>query len=52
MIANAVRRMSPVQRLVMLVLVVVLADFSIPDGCDCGPNDITRTAAVSLHGGN
>jgi hypothetical protein len=45
MIAAFARRRTPMQRLALLVLVVVLADFSIPDGCDCDAAR-TRTAAT------
>lgn len=36
MIAAFARRRTPAQRIALLVLVVMLADFSIPAGCDCG----------------
>ena len=51
-LAAFARRRTPAQRLLLLVLVVVLADFSIPDGCDCDPNDLTQTraGAVTING--
>lgn len=49
MIAAFTRRRTPLQRLTLLMLIVVLADFSIPDGCDCGP-DAYRTAAPTTIG--
>jgi hypothetical protein len=47
-LAKAFRRMTPAQRFVAVLVFVLLADFSIPAGCDCG--DITgRTAAFAVH---
>jgi hypothetical protein len=38
------------QRVAVVVAIVVLADFSIPDGCDCGP-DVVQSASVQTVGG-
>jgi hypothetical protein len=48
-IATFVRRRTLGQRIALLLLVVVLADFSAPDGCDCGPNDLTRAVSIGVH---
>lgn len=47
MIAAFVRRRTPPQRIMLLALVIVLADFSIPDGCDCGAARTRTTAAIT-----
>lgn len=44
MIGATVRRLPLWQRVALLLIFVVLADFSAADGCDCGPNDLTTTA--------
>lgn len=46
MIAAFARRRTPAQRIALLVLLVVLADFGIPDGCDC---DAIRTNTAAAH---
>lgn len=47
-LAKAFRRMTRAQRIVAVLAFVLLADFSVPDGCDC--SDVTgRTAAFAVH---
>lgn len=44
MIATFVRQRTPAQRITLLVLAVLLADFSLGDGCDC---DAARTRSAA-----
>lgn len=46
-LASAFRRMTPAQRFIAVLVLVLLADFSIPDGCDCG--DITSRNTAATH---
>jgi hypothetical protein len=49
MIATFVQRRTLGQRVALLLLVIVLGDFSAPDGCDCGPNDLTTSISIGVH---
>lgn len=49
-VAAFAARRTPLQRLALLVLLIVLADVSVPDGCDCGPDAYQRAAAtIGVH---
>ena len=47
-IATAARRLTPLQRIAVLLMLIILADFSIPDGCDCGPSEFRTTATTQV----
>jgi xanthine/CO dehydrogenase XdhC/CoxF family maturation factor len=49
MLANAFRRLTLAQRIIAVLVFVILADFSIPAGCDCGDHS-PRTVAISITG--